>query len=478
MVGNLDVAAGVGLPRRVGASPGRGADHLGKVNVSGASIPGAADVTLCLISNAAKVADLAKMVARAISWFTIPSGFQFRTEFCETPRAVPDPSRSPKSRAQGRAGAASLILVLFAIAKTRLRGAWWFDLLVGHGYLWVEFFFALSGFILTYVYGARALEFLRGRTHRDFLVARLSRLYPLHFAMLLYILAMMLILNAIAHATGTVSIYQEQYHPVVTWQTFVANLFLVQAWNIFPYLSWNGASWFVSVEFLLCILFPIYMVLSRGGWWGALGLIVAGSGGLAILSITGKHGLDITFHNGIFRGMSAFAIGVGLCVLYRQTKQWGDSLPEWALSLAQAAVLVAMGFGTFDNGWSHTPRDIYTVLPMLALIYVLAFDRGFLAKALNFLVGARRMVVCDLHRPTPVLQLLQRADASLSPRQPTSSSAGHGRVAPLWHWFEPALLVLACVIWVDLYIAVERPANAWLKRLNTHNASARVGLTL
>jgi peptidoglycan/LPS O-acetylase OafA/YrhL len=358
-----------------------------------------------------------------------------------------------------------LILVLYHYCEGHhYRNFKPFDLLIGHGYLWVEFFFALSGFILTYVYGTRALEFLRGRTHRDFLVARLSRLYPLHLAMLLYILAMMLILNAIAHATGTVSIYQEQYHPVVTWQTFVANLFLVQAWNIFPYLSWNGASWFVSVEFLLCILFPIYMVLSRGGWWGALGLIAAGSAGLAILSITGKHGLDITFHNGIFRGMSAFAIGVGLCVLYRQTKQWGDSLPEWALSLAQAAVLVAMGFGTFDNGWSHTPRDICTVLPMLALIYVLAFDRGFAARFLQTksLTKLGEWSYAIYMGQTAWLQLIRFFESGY----PSNDTLVFGiRFGDLIWWPEPFLLLAVCIAWGALLcITIEIPANRALRR--------------
>ena len=358
-----------------------------------------------------------------------------------------------------------LILVLYHYCEGHhYRNFKPFDLLIGHGYLWVEFFFALSGFILTYVYGTRALEFLRGRTHRDFLVARLSRLYPLHLAMLLYIFAMMLILNAIAHATGTVSIYQEQYHPVVTWQTFVANLFLVQAWNIFPYLSWNGASWFVSVEFLLCILFPIYMVLSRGGWWGAFGLIVAGSAGLAILSITGKHGLDITFHNGIFRGMSAFAIGVGLCVLYRQTKQWGDSLPEWALSLAQAAVLVAMGFGTFDNGWSHTPRDIYTVLPMLALIYVLAFDRGFAARFLQTktLTKLGEWSYAIYMGQTAWLQLIRFFESGY----PSNDTLVFGiRFGDLIWWPEPFLLLAVCIAWGALLCTtIEIPANRALRR--------------
>ena len=155
--------------------------------------------------------------------------------------------------------------------------------------------------------------------------------------------------------------------------TFVANLFLVQAWNIFPYLSWTGASWFVSVEFLLCLLFPIYLLLSRWGRASAIGLIAAGIGGLWYLSATGLHGLDITFHNGIFRGCCAFGVGVGMCVLYTKTKPMADQMPEIAISILQLIVLVWMGFGIFDNGWSHNPRDIYTVVPMLWLVFVLSF---------------------------------------------------------------------------------------------------------
>ena len=358
-----------------------------------------------------------------------------------------------------------LILVLYHYCEGHhYRNFKPFDLLVGHGYLWVEFFFALSGFILTYVYGTRALDFLRGRTHREFLIARLSRLYPLHLGMLLYILAMVLILNAVAHATGTVSIYQEHYHPIVTWQTFVANLFLVQAWNIFPYLSWNGASWFVSVEFLLCILFPIYMILTRGGWFSAFGLIVAGIGGLAVLAITGKHGLDITFHNGIFRGMSAFAVGVGMCVLFRQTKTWGDALPEWAISLAQGIVLVAMGFGIFDNGWSHTPRDIYTVVPMLALVYVLAFDRGFAARILQTrpLTKLGEWSYAIYMGQTAWLQLIRFFESGY----PSDDTLVFGiRFGDLIWWPEPFLLLVVCVAWGALLCTtIEIPANRALRR--------------
>jgi peptidoglycan/LPS O-acetylase OafA/YrhL len=358
-----------------------------------------------------------------------------------------------------------LILVLYHYCEGHhYRNFKPFDLLVGHGYLWVEFFFALSGFILTYVYGARVWAFWRGSTYREFLIARLSRLYPLHLAMLLYILLIMLLLNGFAHAEGTQSIYEAKYHPVVTFWTFIANLFLVQAWNIFPYLSWNGASWFVSVEFLLCLLFPVYLVLARGGWLGAIGLILAGIAGLAFLSFTGKHGLDITFHNGIFRGMAAFAVGVGMCVLYGKTKAFADTLPEIAISGLQLAVLLWMGWGTFFNGWSHTHRDIYTVLPMLWMVYALSFDRGFVARFLQTrpLMKLGEWSYAIYIGQTAWLQLIRFFEGAY----PADDTRFFGIRFGDWMWWpEPFLLLLVCVVWGALLCTyVEIPANRALRR--------------
>ena len=222
-----------------------------------------------------------------------------------------------------------LILVLFHFCEGHgYRGASWFDLPVGKGYLWVEFFFALSGFILIHVYGARAQEFWRGKAHRPFLEARLSRLYPLHIFTLFSMLFLMLTLNALADLGGYVSIYHQPYHPMNNWPSFVANLFLVQGWNLFPWLTWNGASWFVSVEFLLCLLFPVYVLLSRGGWLRALALIGAGVAALTFMAQTSGHGLDITFHNGVLRGMAGFAVGVGMAMLFRRANEAGaERLP-------------------------------------------------------------------------------------------------------------------------------------------------------
>ena len=74
--------------------------------------------------------------------------------------------------------------------------------------------------------------------------------------MLFVMLGLVILLRFLAARGGYVSIYDQPYHPMNTWWGFVASVFLVHAWNILPSLTWNGASWFVSVEFLLCPAVP------------------------------------------------------------------------------------------------------------------------------------------------------------------------------------------------------------------------------
>jgi peptidoglycan/LPS O-acetylase OafA/YrhL len=382
-----------------------------------------------------------------------------------------DRSRPSEIRAlQGARALPPLILVLFHYCEGHgYRGAWWFDLPVARGYLWVEFFFALSGFVLTYVYADQFKELWRPRAYAAFLKARLARLYPLHLAMLLLILVMVVTLRAIAARNGYVSTYDERWHPFVTVPTFIANLFLVQAWNLFPYLSWNGASWFVSVEFLLYLLFPVYLLLSRGGLKMAVFLIAGGAVALAMLAQP-RYGLDLTFHNGIWRGMAGFAVGVGFAVIHRDLSARGAaSQPEIFYSFAQLVVLAALFAALYHTGWSHTPADIWTAYAVMALVFALSFDRGFLARALATPVPLRlgEWSYAIYIGQTPILQLLRHAQLHL---YPAPGDIVLGRTwaawAPVWHWLEPALLVATAIAWgALLFTLIERPANAALRRL-------------
>ena len=116
-------------------------------------------------------------------------------------------------------------------------------LIVPGAYLAVDFFFVLSGFILTLVYLPRVNNMTLG----DFAFARLSRLWPLHvFTMLLYV------------TIYTLAVYLEKdilrFHP--DWKgndfrTFVENVFLIQSIGLQDTLTWNYPSWSISVEFFV-----------------------------------------------------------------------------------------------------------------------------------------------------------------------------------------------------------------------------------
>src|SRR6202012_4569479 len=128
---------------------------------------------------------------------------------------------------------------------------------------------------------------------------------------------------------------------------------LVQAWNRMNTLTWPGVSWFVSVEFALCLLFPVFLWLAEGALWRGFALIGAGLCGLAALLLTSRHGLDITYHNGVLRGLSDFSIGVGMAVLFRRIKA-RDRLPAWIHSLLQLLLLALLAWVVMNTGWSHT----------------------------------------------------------------------------------------------------------------------------
>ena len=358
-----------------------------------------------------------------------------------------------------------LMVVLFHFSEGHhYSGIPWIDLLATRGYLWVEFFFVLSGFILTHVYGARAAQLFTANGYGAFLKARLIRLYPLHLFMLLVVLLTAIITRYLAAIGHYTSIFDLAYHTVITPFSLVLNLLLVQAWNTQPSLTWNGVAWFVSVEWALCLLFPVFLFLSNGRLWRGLLLIAAGVAGLTALDLTSAHGLDITFHNGVLRGLSDFSVGVGLAMLYRALKP-RDALPGWAHSLIQLAVVFVLFHAIYNTGWSHTRMDIFTVLPMMALVFALAFDRGIVADALKtripqILGGWSYAIYIGQTFGLLIIRVLEQR---VYP-PPMTPVLGTTFIGLSW-WLEPLLLVLFCIGWGALLATIiEHPVASWLKR--------------
>jgi peptidoglycan/LPS O-acetylase OafA/YrhL len=177
-------------------------------------------------------------------------------------------------------GIAALWVVIFhfcwyfpAVHPERYTGA------VYKGYLAVDLFFVLSGFVITHVYKEGFAQRLTGRRYSDFLKARVARIYPLHITVLLLFVAAATAERAASYAL------RGSFEPIPllgerSLGGFLANLVLLQGlWA--RELSWNDPSWSISLEFLAYLLFPLFFPV----FWRAGPATKAGIGGLLLVAL-------------------------------------------------------------------------------------------------------------------------------------------------------------------------------------------------
>jgi len=144
-----------------------------------------------------------------------------------------------------RAFAALLVLCLHAVENFPNRLA--DNALVGHGYLGVDLFFILSGFIIAHVY-LHELVPLRAQPLRVFLWHRFIRLFPAHAAVLLGLVALV----AAAQAAGVRFNEPQGWN----WRELPWHFLMVHAWGVTDVAGWNSPSWSISAEWFAYLLFP------------------------------------------------------------------------------------------------------------------------------------------------------------------------------------------------------------------------------
>lgn len=157
------------------------------------------------------------------------------------------------------------------------------SLLMEKGWLWVDFFFVLSGFILTHVYGEAFRWGVTRAAYWKYLRARFARVYPLHFFTLLWVVAV----GALVLAGPIAAEWNRGLRFILDIHTVPACLLLVQALHFFPTAPMNTVSWSLSTEWWMYLLFPVLMPLLMGGrraslltagGWGASAFVAGGRG--------------------------------------------------------------------------------------------------------------------------------------------------------------------------------------------------------
>ncbi|MEF2073394.1 acyltransferase family protein [Consotaella aegiceratis] len=241
--------------------------------------------------------------------------------------------------------------------------------LVRHGFLFVDFFFVLSGFVIAHAYGERIAS---ARQATAFVRARFARVYPLHLFMLLLFVAYE---GALFVGRGPDSAFQGTNSP----GALVANLFLLHAFGTVDGLGWNYPSWSISAEFGAYLAFAGIMLLAGRRSVGAfVGLLVMTSVALVVL----VHDMDTTVSFGWLRCLVGFACGVLLRRL-AFAEPPVDPLPDGRISWTLAEIAILAAVVSFVVNAGHTPLSLAAPFVFTFAIYGFAHEAGAISQLLK-----------------------------------------------------------------------------------------------
>ncbi|CAL4866534.1 hypothetical protein MMA231_00777 [Asticcacaulis sp. MM231] len=213
---------------------------------------------------------------------------------------------------------------------------------IDKGYLGVDLFFVLSGFILSYVY---LDSYGEGRfKYGQFTIHRLARVYPLHIATLLFTL---LLITAAAIKGVTLD------ENAANWAALPAHLTLTQAWGLAPTASFNHPSWSISAEWFAYLVFPAVAFVA---WRLRERPVLAVSLAIAFLialnltfsALAGFSLTRATFQWGALRIVPSFLYGSALYLAWRSgavSKPW---VAQAGTAMALLTVILAASFAQSD----------------------------------------------------------------------------------------------------------------------------------
>jgi len=231
------------------------------------------------------------------------------------------------------------------------------DRLMAAGYLGVDLFFALSGFVLAYNYEDRLSRWDGGEV-RGFLRNRVARVWPAH-VVTLHLDLLVFLIGGIGLANGGVRRTLSAY-----WQ----NLTMTQDWFT-DRPSFNSPAWSISAEWAAYLACPFLLLglarIRRTGTTIAL-VVTTYAVMIAVYALWQLPNGNVT-HGGLLRVAAGFVAGLLLQRIYRSAPGWLGRLTGPVLVAVSATILVLP-----PAAGGH-----YWLAPVFALLVLLvALDTG------------------------------------------------------------------------------------------------------
>lgn len=265
-------------------------------------------------------------------------------------------------------GIAALMVALFHLP---VAGHLYPVPLVRHGFLFVDFFFVLSGFVISHAYAGKLHS---ARDYAGFLIRRFGRLWPLHVA----VLGAWIGLEGAKHlATGSGFDPAGATDPAA----IPSHMLLTHALGQFDKLTWNGQSWSISAEFWMYVLFGAAAVF-LGSWRTAV-LIALAVASAAVIANFSSSGIEVTYDLGFLRCVYGFTVGYLVYQLHNSTRAEQvlgarGALPPWLWEALAVALVVAF-VAVAGRGTLSLAAPFVFAVPVL----IFAREQGPLSRWLN-----------------------------------------------------------------------------------------------
>jgi peptidoglycan/LPS O-acetylase OafA/YrhL len=298
------------------------------------------------------------------------------------------------------------------------------------GYLGVDLFFLLSGFVLSHAHPTTRWTW---SIYRAFIRARFARIFPMHWA------ALLLIALTLVIYPGVYAAMPQRFQLV----DLLTSTFLIQNWGFGPLLPWNGPAWSLSTEWLVSLAFPLFLLGARRVARPSIAafLCAAAIGVFAVfLVLTHNPDPGVTARAGIIRTVCEFGAG---CLLYRV---YTAGARANVLTYVAAAALVGAGVLV---PW----LAILAVFGFALVVFLAAQNTGPVARLLSSRVmvflGDISFSVYLVH--WILLQVSDRVEKAFN-------------VDGVWafFWF-CGYLALVLALSTTTYKLIERPAQRWLR---------------
>lgn len=335
-------------------------------------------------------------------------------------------------------------------------------------WLFVDFFFVLSGFVIALAYLDRIIG---AASFVVFVLRRVGRLWPVHAFMLLLFVASELV-KATMHGAGA-QVHALPFSGINSAAAIVGNLLLVHSLGFFDRPTWNGPSWSISVEFYTYMVFAALCLVARRWIVGASVAVICVA--VLVLCLAGTSYLDVAMPLGLFRCCFGFFGGVLTFIAYRAMRQRSWRLP--AATLLESIALAVVGLFVVvarDGG----PLTMIAPAVFAAVVFVFAFEggswSGHLKRPLFVWLGDRSYSIYMVHWfvGDTIVRVLLAAGAIISLHIVSVASKagdtaftvsfGNAFVTDLY----AALYMAATLVGAEfLHRFVERPGRACFNRI-------------